>query len=106
MPHGGPHGPDDQCECNSDARFLAGRGCSVLQVNDRGSGGRSRKFEASGYREWGGKMQDDLADGVKWAIANKVADPNRICTYGASCGGYAALMQTVRYPELYKCAVG
>lgn len=106
MPHGGPHGPYDQWEYNSDAQFLASRGYGVLQVNYRGSGGRGRKFEESGYREWGGKMQDDLADGVKWAIANKVADPNRICTYGASYGGYAALMQTVRYPELYKCAIG
>lgn len=106
MPHGGPHGIYDSWGYDSEAQFLASRGYGVLQVNYRGSGGRGRKFEESGYREWGGKMQDDLADGVKWAIANKVADPNRICTYGASYGGYAALMQPVRYPELYKCAIG
>ena len=57
----------------ADAQFLASRGYGVLQVNYRGSGGRGRKFEELGYREWGGKMQDDLADGVKWAIENKVA---------------------------------
>ena len=106
MPHGGPHGPYDNWGYDRDAQFLASRGYGVLQVNYRGSGGRGRKFEESGYREWGGKMQDDLADGVKWAIDNKVADPNRICTYGASYGGYAALMQPIRYPDLYKCAIG
>ncbi len=106
MPHGGPHGPYDKWGYDSDAQFLASRGYGVLQVNYRGSGGRGRKFEESGYREWGGKMQDDLADGVKWAIDAKVANPNRICTYGASYGGYAALMQPIRYPELYKCAIG
>lgn len=106
MPHGGPHGPYDNWGYDRDAQFLASRGYGVLQINYRGSGGRGRKFEESGYREWGGKMQDDLADGVKWAITNKVADPNRICTYGASYGGYAALMQPIRYPELYKCAIG
>lgn len=106
MPHGGPHGPYDKWSYDSDAQFLASRGYGVLQVNYRGSGGRGRKFEESGYREWGGKMQDDLADGVKWAIDNKIADPNRICTYGASYGGYAALMQPIRYPNLYKCAIG
>src|SRR3546814_12944428 len=63
-------------------------------------------FMRSGYREWGGKMQDDVADGVHWAIEQGLADPQRICTYGASYGGYAALMQPIRYPELYKCAIG
>ncbi|MGV8922308.1 MAG: prolyl oligopeptidase family serine peptidase [Thermomonas sp.] len=106
MPHGGPHGPYDKWGYDSDAQFLASRGYGVLQVNYRGSGGRGRKFEESGYLQWGGKMQDDLADGVNWAIANKVADPKRICTYGASYGGYAALMQPIRYPDLYKCAIG
>lgn len=106
MPHGGPHGPYDSWGYDSDAQFLASRGYGVLQVNYRGSGGRGKQFEESGYREWGGKMQDDLADGVKWAVANKIADPNRVCTYGASYGGYAALMQPIRYPEMYKCAIG
>lgn len=106
MPHGGPHGPYDNWGYDRDAQFLASRGYGVLQVNYRGSGGRGRNFEESGYREWGGKMQDDLADGVKWAIDNKLADPARICTYGASYGGYAALMQPIRYPDMYKCAIG
>lgn len=106
MPHGGPHGPYDSWSYDSDAQFLASRGYAVLQVNYRGSGGRGEDFLESGYREWGGKMQDDIADAVRWAIDGKVADPARICTYGASYGGYAALMQTIRYPELYKCAVG
>ncbi len=106
MPHGGPHGPYDSWGYDRDAQFLASRGYGVLQVNYRGSGGRGRKFQESGYRQWGGTMQDDLADGVQWAVSNKVADPNRICTYGASYGGYAALMQPIRYPELYKCAIG
>jgi dipeptidyl aminopeptidase/acylaminoacyl peptidase len=106
MPHGGPHGPYDNWGYDRDAQFLASRGYGVLQVNFRGSGGRGRKFEESGYQQWGGRMQDDLADGVKWAIDNKIADPNRICTFGASYGGYAALMQPIRYPELYKCAIG
>jgi dipeptidyl aminopeptidase/acylaminoacyl peptidase len=106
MPHGGPHGPYDSWGYDPDAQFLASRGYAVLQVNYRGSGGRGHTFEEAGYREWGGRIQDDIADGVKWAIANQVADPDRICTYGASFGGYAALMNPIRYPGMYKCAVG
>lgn len=106
MPHGGPHGPYDRWSFDRDAQFLASRGYAVLQVNYRGSGGRGRAFMESGYRQWGGKMQDDLADGVRWAVENRLASPGRICTFGASYGGYAALMQPVRYPELYRCAIG
>ncbi|MBP3984840.1 S9 family peptidase [Pseudoxanthomonas helianthi] len=106
LPHGGPHGPYDSWGFDPDAQFLASRGYAVLQINFRGSGGRGKGFEESGHREWGGKMMDDVADGVRWAIDNKLADPNRICTFGASFGGYAALMQPIRYPELYKCAIG
>lgn len=106
IPHGGPHGVYDNWGFDNDAQFFASRGYGVLQVNYRGSGSRGKDFEEKGYREWGGKMQDDIAAGVKYLIANKLADPGRICTFGASYGGYAALMQPIRYPELYKCAVG
>lgn len=106
LPHGGPHGVSDVWGFDSDAQFFASRGYGVLQVNYRGSGMRGRNFEKSGYREWGGKMQDDIAAGVKWTIDNKLTDAGRICTFGASYGGYAALMQPIRFPELYRCAVG
>jgi len=35
-----------------------------------------------------------------------VADANRICIYGASYGGYAALEGAVKEPDLYRCAIG
>ncbi|MET0581550.1 MAG: prolyl oligopeptidase family serine peptidase [Pseudoxanthomonas sp.] len=106
MPHGGPHGVYDRWDYDADAQFLASRGYGVLQVNFRGSGGRGEKFSRLGYRQWGGKMMDDIADGVRWAIDNKLADSGRICTYGASFGGYAAIMNPIRNPGLYKCAIG
>jgi dipeptidyl aminopeptidase/acylaminoacyl peptidase len=75
-------------------------------MNYRGSGGYGNAFERAGYRKWGTTMQDDLTDSVKWAIAQGIADPDRVCIYGASYGGYAALMSVVREPDLYKCTVG
>ncbi len=106
LPHGGPHGINETWGFDAEAQFLASRGYAVLQVNYRGSGGRGHNFTTLGYREWGGKMQDDIADGVKWVIEHKGADPDRICTFGASYGGYAAMMQVIRYPGMYKCAIG
>lgn len=106
MPHGGPHGPSDVWFYDNDAQFLASRGYAVLQVNFRGSGGRGGAFKQSGYRQWGAKIQDDLVDGVRHAIAEGMVDAARVCAYGVSFGGYSALMLTVREPQLFKCAVG
>src|SRR3546814_6599815 len=71
-----------------------------------GSGGYGSRFEFAGYRKWGTTMQDDLTDSVRWAVAQGIADPARTCIYGASYGGYAALMSVVREPDLYRCSVG
>ena len=50
-------------------------------------------------------MQDDVTDGVEWLVKEGIADPNRICIYGASYGGYAAMMGVAKTPDLFKCAV-
>jgi dipeptidyl aminopeptidase/acylaminoacyl peptidase len=105
-PHGGPHGVRDEWGWNPEAQFLAYHGYAVLQVNYRGSSGYGMKFQDLGYGHWATTMQDDLADAVKWAIKQGVADPKRVCIYGASYGGYAALENSIRYPDMYKCTVG
>jgi len=104
--HGGPYGVHDIWGFDREAQLLASRGYAVLQINFRGSGGRGDAFVRAGYREWGGKMQDDVTDATRWAIEQGVADANRICIYGASYGGYAALEGAVKEPDLYRCAIG
>jgi dipeptidyl aminopeptidase/acylaminoacyl peptidase len=104
--HGGPHGVYDRYDFDFEAQLLASRGYAVLQVNYRGSGGRGRNFESAGYGRWGREMQDDVTDGVRWAISDGVADPRRICIYGGSYGAYAALTGVFREPDLFRCAVG
>lgn len=105
-PHGGPHGLRDTWGFNPEVQFLANRGFAVLQVNFRGSGGYGNAFERMGYRHWGTSMVDDMTDAVEWAVSEGIADRNRICTYGASYGGYAALQSVVREPDRYRCAIG
>lgn len=106
LPHGGPIGVQDDWAYDNDAQFLASRGYLVLQVNYRGSSGRGEAFEQAANLNWGTRIQQDLIDGVKWAIAQKYADPQRICVYGGSFGGYSAMMTVIRAPGLFKCAIG
>jgi dipeptidyl aminopeptidase/acylaminoacyl peptidase len=104
--HGGPYGIRDAWDFDADVQLLANRGYAVLQVNFRGSGGYGDAFIHLGFREWGAKMQDDVTDATRWAIADGVADANRICIFGASYGGYAALRGATKEPDLYRCAIG
>jgi dipeptidyl aminopeptidase/acylaminoacyl peptidase len=106
MAHGGPFDVHDTWGFNDEAQFLASRGYAVLQVNYRGSGGRGEAFARAGWKGWGTTIQHDITDGVRWAIDQKLADPDRICTFGASFGGYTALIQPILEPGMYKCAIG
>jgi dipeptidyl aminopeptidase/acylaminoacyl peptidase len=106
MPHGGPFDVFDSWVYNYEAQLLASKGYAVFQLNFRGSGGRGRSFVEAGYGEWGGKMQDDITDSVIWAINDGVADPERVCIYGTSYGGYAALMGAAKNPDMFQCAIG
>jgi dipeptidyl aminopeptidase/acylaminoacyl peptidase len=106
VPHGGPIGVQDDWFYDGDAQFLASRGYLVLQVNYRGSSGRGVDFQEAGYLKWGTRIQQDLIDGVTWAIKEKFADASRVCVYGGSFGGYSAMMTTIRAPGMFKCAVG
>jgi dipeptidyl aminopeptidase/acylaminoacyl peptidase len=103
-PHGGPWARDVWAY-NPELQFLASRGYAVLQMNFRGSTGYGRKFWEASFKQWGKTMQDDVSDGVKYAIAEGIADPKRIAIYGGSYGGYATLAGLTFTPELYACGV-
>ncbi|MBY0572546.1 MAG: S9 family peptidase, partial [Undibacterium sp.] len=101
-----PFNVSDNWYFDDDAQFLASRGYAVLQVNYRGSSGRGMNYVSAGWKEWGGKIINDLIDGVKWANTQEGIDPERTCTFGASFGGYASFMLAIKEPTLFKCAVG
>lgn len=104
--HGGPLDARDSWGFNPIGQVLASRGYHVLQVNFRGSGGFGVRFRNKGFREYGGEMQDDVTDATEWAIAQGIADRDRICISGASYGAYAAIMGAAKEPDLYQCAIG
>lgn len=102
--HGGPWWRD-AWGYDSEVQFLANRGYAVLQLNYRGSLGYGRRFEELAVGEFAGKMQDDLLDGVHWAVEQGIADPGKIAIAGGSYGGYATLVGLSFTPETFACGI-
>jgi dipeptidyl aminopeptidase/acylaminoacyl peptidase len=102
--HGGPWGRDNW-GYNSWHQWLANRGYAVLSVNFRASRGFGKAFINAGNLEWGGKMNDDLIDGVNWTIQEGIADPDQVAIMGGSYGGYATLWGMTNTPDTFACGV-
>tara|TARA_R110002096_G_scaffold299503_2_gene493962 strand:+ start:29109 stop:31256 length:2148 start_codon:yes stop_codon:yes gene_type:complete len=102
--HGGPWGRDSW-GYNPLHQLLANRGYAVLSVNFRGSTGFGKKFINAANKEWAGKMHDDLIDSVDWAVAQGIAQQDKVCIMGGSYGGYATLVGLTFTPEKFTCGV-
>ncbi|MBL8111353.1 MAG: S9 family peptidase [Acidobacteria bacterium] len=104
FPHGGPWARDSW-GYNPYAQFWSNRGYAVLSSNFRGSTGYGKKFLDAGNGQWGEKMQDDLTWGVKYLVAQGIADPKRVVIMGGSYGGYATLAGVAFTPDVYAAGV-
>ncbi|HEY5552525.1 MAG TPA: prolyl oligopeptidase family serine peptidase [Opitutaceae bacterium] len=104
MPHGGPW-VRDVWGFDPIVQLIANCGYAVLQMNYRGSLGYGEEFYQNARREIGGRIQDDIEDATRWAIAAGIADPKRIAIFGGSYGGYSALFGLGKNPELYRCGI-
>jgi len=91
--HGGPNGQDDHSlELEGygpplERQLFATHGYVVLAINYRGSTGRGAAFARSISADWGHKEVEDLLAGVDYAIAQGIADPERLGLGGWSYGG-------------------
>ena len=103
--HGGPHGPYNSFGFNTSWHLLNKMGYAVYAPNFRGSGGYGPNFEYSGYGQWGTRMLDDVYEGVQALIEQGRVDPERVCIFGGSYGGYASAQSLVRYNDFYRCGV-
>ncbi|MGQ0700898.1 MAG: prolyl oligopeptidase family serine peptidase [Panacagrimonas sp.] len=103
LPHGGPV-ERDTWGFDFLVQFLVSRGYAVLQMNFRGSDGYGDDWFYAAHQDWGGLTYSDIRDGARWAVAQGIADPERMCIVGWSFGGYAALLGAVRDSGLYRCA--
>jgi len=105
MLHDGPFTQSFWWGYDPEVQFLANRGYAVFRINFRGSTGYGKAFHSAGFKEVGGKIQQDVTDGVNWLIANKTANPKKIAIFGNGFGGFSALYGASFHPDLYNCVV-
>ena len=105
LPHDGPWRSRDTWRYSDEVQFLANRGYAVFQVNYRGSAGYGKAFNSAGFKQVGGKIQDDITDGVNWLISKGIANPKKIAIFGGGFGGFCGLYGVSFHPGLYNCVV-
>ena len=98
-PHGGPVW-EYSAEFDHYAQLFAANGYVVLLPNPRGSSGYGQKFCEAIFADWGNKdFQDDMAM-VDYAVAQGIADPDKLGVGGWSYGGISTnfiITQTKRF---------
>jgi len=98
-PHGGPVW-SYYAEFTHLAQLFAANGYAVLLPNPRGSTGRGESYAKAIFADWGNKdFQDDMAM-VDYAIAQGIADPDKLGVGGWSYGGISTdfiIAQTTRF---------
>ncbi len=98
-PHGGPVG-QYSASFYYLAQLYAANGYAVLLPNPRGSSGYGQKFCEAIFADWGNKdFQDDMAI-VDYAVAQGIADPDKLGVGGWSYGGMSTdfiIAQTTRF---------
>lgn len=105
MPHGGPIGIFDNHNFDLNTQFFVANGYAVLRTNFRGSGGYSAELKDAGNKQWGKLMLTDILKTTQEVSSRSDINTNKICAVGMSYGGYAVMMLTIQYPEVFQCAV-
>ena len=98
-PHGGPVW-SYYAEFTHLAQLFASNGYAVLFPNPRGSSGYGESYSKAIFADWGNKdYQDDMAM-VDYALAQGIADPDKLGVGGWSYGGISTdfiIAQTNRF---------
>ena len=102
--HGGPVWQFYNDFANLDWQLLAAHGYVVVAANPRGSSGRGERFSTAIWADWGNKDGQDVLAAVDFAVAQGIADPDRLGVGGWSYGGILTDQVIARDPR-FKAAI-
>jgi dipeptidyl-peptidase-4 len=79
-------------------------GFIVLNLDSRATPGMGRRQLDALYLKLGQTEIDDMAEGVKALWSRPYIDKNHVGIYGTSYGGYTAVMELLRHPDVFAAA--
>jgi len=79
-------------------------GFIVLNLDSRATPGMGRRQLDALYLKLGQTEIDDMAEGVKALWSRPYIDKNHVGIFGTSYGGYTAVMELLRHPEVFAAA--
>ncbi len=79
-------------------------GFLVLNLDSRAAPGQGKRTLDSIYLKLGQVEIDDMAEGVKALWSRPYFDRTRVGIYGTSYGGYSAVMELLRHPDVFAAA--
>lgn len=104
MVHGGPGG-QAQVGYSPLTQALVNHGYVVFDINNRGSSGYGKTFNAMDDKKHGEADLGDVVASKKMLIDTGYVDPERIGIIGGSYGGYMVLAALTLQPEAFKVGV-
>ena len=79
-------------------------GFLLLNLDSRAVPGQGKRTLDSIYLKLGQVEMDDMAEGVKALWSRPYFDKTRVGIYGTSYGGYSAVMELLRHPDVFAAA--
>jgi pimeloyl-ACP methyl ester carboxylesterase len=102
--HGGPTSLDMD-RWQPEVQAYVDAGFAVGMVNYRGSVGFGREWRDTLIGNVGGPELEDVNAGLQNLVEQGIADPARAVIAGYSWGGYVALLELGKHPDLWICGV-
>jgi len=103
--HGGPEA-SDRDSFSPTVQAWVDHGFAVVCVNYRGSSGYGKAWRDAIVGRPGLTELEDIARVHDWAVATKLADPQRTVLGGGSWGGYLTLLGLGTQPERWALGIG
>lgn len=86
-------------------QLLNQKGYIIFMLDNRGTGGRGKKFQTTVYKNLGYWEVNDMVEGAKYLASLPFVDEDRIGIWGWSYGGYLSSLSLMKAADYFKTAI-